>query len=161
MIASRDIMKNSILFICILVVFSGKKTASGKYVFTLIILVGILALAVFAFPLSFVLVLLFPLGEIALAIFILATALGLILIIFPFLFVPAGILAGLSIREAILASRNLAANDVIGNVNFFVVSFVISLGLRNIWQIPAADSLLRSEERRVGKECRSRWSPYH
>ena len=21
--------------------------------------------------------------------------------------------------------------------------------------------LLRSEERRVGKECRSRWSPYH
>ena len=25
----------------------------------------------------------------------------------------------------------------------------------------AADGLLRSEERRVGKECRSRWSPYH
>ena len=23
------------------------------------------------------------------------------------------------------------------------------------------DLLLRSEERRVGKECRSRWSPYH
>ena len=22
-------------------------------------------------------------------------------------------------------------------------------------------SLMRSEERRVGKECRSRWSPYH
>ena len=22
-------------------------------------------------------------------------------------------------------------------------------------------SLVRSEERRVGKECRSRWSPYH
>src|SRR3989475_12161160 len=26
---------------------------------------------------------------------------------------------------------------------------------------PAADSPPRSEERRVGKECRSRWSPYH
>ena len=28
---------------------------------------------------------------------------------------------------------------------------------------PAAkkDVLYRSEERRVGKECRSRWSPYH
>ena len=26
--------------------------------------------------------------------------------------------------------------------------------------VPALD-LLRSEERRVGKECRSRWSPYH
>ena len=24
-----------------------------------------------------------------------------------------------------------------------------------------ADALMRSEERRVGKECRSRWSPYH
>ena len=23
------------------------------------------------------------------------------------------------------------------------------------------NSVLRSEERRVGKECRSRWSPYH
>ena len=26
---------------------------------------------------------------------------------------------------------------------------------------PTGDSLTRSEERRVGKECRSRWSPYH
>ena len=25
----------------------------------------------------------------------------------------------------------------------------------------AAFSVARSEERRVGKECRSRWSPYH
>ena len=24
-----------------------------------------------------------------------------------------------------------------------------------------AEKVLRSEERRVGKECRSRWSPYH
>src|SRR2546425_3684733 len=41
------------------------------------------------------------------------------------------------------------------------------------WTAPTADpvtidtvgsafnTLLRSEERRVGKECRSRWSPYH
>src|SRR5260370_41030351 len=27
--------------------------------------------------------------------------------------------------------------------------------------IGALDQLVRSEERRVGKECRSRWSPYH
>ena len=26
---------------------------------------------------------------------------------------------------------------------------------------PNCGFLLRSEERRVGKECRSRWSPYH
>ena len=25
----------------------------------------------------------------------------------------------------------------------------------------AGESMYRSEERRVGKECRSRWSPYH
>ena len=34
------------------------------------------------------------------------------------------------------------------------------------WRIPIATALemmqeARSEERRVGKECRSRWSPYH
>src|SRR5260370_13162470 len=27
--------------------------------------------------------------------------------------------------------------------------------------LAAVDEALRSEERRVGKECRSRWSPYH
>ena len=27
--------------------------------------------------------------------------------------------------------------------------------------IKSAYSMIRSEERRVGKECRSRWSPYH
>src|SRR4030042_5769305 len=27
--------------------------------------------------------------------------------------------------------------------------------------LPEPVSVLRSEERRVGKECRSRWSPYH
>src|SRR5256885_14824226 len=27
--------------------------------------------------------------------------------------------------------------------------------------MPDPDSITRSEERRVGKECRSRWSPYH
>ena len=27
--------------------------------------------------------------------------------------------------------------------------------------IVSASQIIRSEERRVGKECRSRWSPYH
>src|SRR5258708_34514904 len=32
-----------------------------------------------------------------------------------------------------------------------------------VWTFACGDALLqkRSEERRVGKECRSRWSPYH
>ena len=28
-------------------------------------------------------------------------------------------------------------------------------------QIPEIEERERSEERRVGKECRSRWAPYH
>ena len=28
-------------------------------------------------------------------------------------------------------------------------------------KVPDSQSKRRSEERRVGKECRSRWSPYH
>ena len=30
-----------------------------------------------------------------------------------------------------------------------------------IYTVDEFDILERSEERRVGKECRSRWSPYH
>src|SRR2546430_12022606 len=33
-------------------------------------------------------------------------------------------------------------------------------GLKPVAEIQFAD-YIRSEERRVGKECRSRWSPYH
>ena len=33
--------------------------------------------------------------------------------------------------------------------------------LQNIAQGKYNDVQVRSEERRVGKECRSRWSPYH
>src|SRR3990167_2765720 len=29
------------------------------------------------------------------------------------------------------------------------------------WRPPQVTKVTRSEERRVGKECRSRWSPYH
>ena len=37
------------------------------------------------------------------------------------------------------------------------------IGVANGYSIitPCNSGLLRSEERRVGKECRSRWSPYH
>src|SRR2546425_4004654 len=35
------------------------------------------------------------------------------------------------------------------------------LGIARKFQVPGIYPTLRSEERRVGKECRSRWSPYH
>ena len=36
--------------------------------------------------------------------------------------------------------------------------------VRKLWRLgfqASVDEVVRSEERRVGKECRSRWSPYH
>jgi len=42
---------------------------------------------------------------------------------------------------------------------FFLISFIVlALLVFNDFSI---NWILRSEERRVGKECRSRWSPYH
>ena len=38
---------------------------------------------------------------------------------------------------------------------------VLSAIMKRLADGKAADLILRSEERRVGKECRSRWSPYH
>jgi len=35
------------------------------------------------------------------------------------------------------------------------------LMLDRIYDMDGDQSCIRSEERRVGKECRSRWSPYH
>ena len=32
---------------------------------------------------------------------------------------------------------------------------------KQIDEVQVQDNQIRSEERRVGKECRSRWSPYH
>ena len=43
--------------------------------------------------------------------------------------------------------------------------FTVVMGLTNSYllldQALGQESIGRSEERRVGKECRSRWSPYH
>jgi len=53
------------------------------------------------------------------------------------------------------------------NVDYLLVQFVDIHGAPKVKMVPrdaleaVADSGARSEERRVGKECRSRWSPYH
>ena len=41
------------------------------------------------------------------------------------------------------------------------VLLLLSLGILAVGQVVGEDMAIRSEERRVGKECRSRWSPYH
>ena len=44
---------------------------------------------------------------------------------------------------------------------FFLILAVISYVGPGIINVMVIIGLTRSEERRVGKECRSRWSPYH
>src|SRR5256885_10103750 len=49
------------------------------------------------------------------------------------------------------------------HVQVIEVRLVADLAREGVDDLRVADVLLlrRSEERRVGKECRSRWSPYH
>ena len=37
----------------------------------------------------------------------------------------------------------------------------VDFTIRKTYEYPLTNFNQRSEERRVGKECRSRWSPYH
>ena len=54
-------------------------------------------------------------------------------------------------------SRALKADSIISLAKYFNVSTDYLLGLTE----NTSTNISRSEERRVGKECRSRWSPYH
>ena len=47
------------------------------------------------------------------------------------------------------------------NLGFEYNDFFIPKLLDDTEQLDAVIAEYRSEERRVGKECRSRWSPYH
>ena len=47
------------------------------------------------------------------------------------------------------------------NLNRSTVNNIYRKLRERIAELCEAESLTRSEERRVGKECRSRWSPYH
>ena len=40
-------------------------------------------------------------------------------------------------------------------------NLISETGEPNVWVMDPGVVSMRSEERRVGKECRSRWSPYH
>ena len=55
--------------------------------------------------------------------------------------------------------------EVIRNTPLLVQLFIVFFGLPSLGiklgSMQTALITLRSEERRVGKECRSRWSPYH
>ena len=47
-------------------------------------------------------------------------------------------------------------------MNNFDENYIIELVKKELSKyLTDQEIVLRSEERRVGKECRSRWSPYH
>ena len=71
---------------------------------------------------------------------------------------------------AILAEKDLVTKERYGKITLTETGAALAgqlqAGLRNLERrLPALglelDQEERSEERRVGKECRSRWSPYH
>ena len=61
-------------------------------------------------------------------------------------------------QVATVASNN---DKTIGNLIAEAMEKVGKDGVITVEESKSADTVLRSEERRVGKECRSRWSPYH
>ena len=58
---------------------------------------------------------------------------------------------GVNIEEAVKQIKNIAEKN---KMSGYKIGYILGDDLKEKLQ-------LRSEERRVGKECRSRWSPYH
>ena len=52
-----------------------------------------------------------------------------------------------------------AVTDKIPHLESSLAVAELTVALHYVLNTP--EDILRSEERRVGKECRSRWSPYH
>jgi len=74
-----------------------------------------------------------------------------------------GILFQISESLCFVAAAALALHSRIWRGSLFLlgcVLFLFSVAVMTLAQKTALQSG-RSEERRVGKECRSRWSPYH
>ena len=74
---------------------------------------------------------------------------------------------GQAYMDAVTPFRILSLNYFVqGTFRFTTINIMNALNrvevvlIANIAAV-VIDLLLRSEERRVGKECRSRWSPYH
>ena len=62
---------------------------------------------------------------------------------------------GLEVSETLAAEKMLAADGIDAEIiNIHTIKPIDA-------ELVAASAAKRSEERRVGKECRSRWSPYH
>src|SRR5688572_14382834 len=80
-------------------------------------------------------------------------------LIFPFFLFIVGVAMTLSFGK--LLERGASRNELmLKTAKRAALIFVVGLALHSFPWI-GYDFAHRSEERRVGKECRSRWSPYH
>ena len=64
-------------------------------------------------------------------------------------------------QEIITSKRGMEDKEVRDKVEKLTDNDFVRKGTRKERQRIQREKQLRSEERRVGKECRSRWSPYH
>ena len=68
--------------------------------------------------------------------------------------------------SSILKDSSMVTYFLLRNKKLLLVDDIVDSGktfleiFERFWNMDTA-VLIRSEERRVGKECRSRWSPYH
>src|SRR6267154_3872166 len=68
----------------------------------------------------------------------------------------------LSVGMGIRQSLGLFLTPMTRDLGIAAADFTLAIAMQNIvWGLSQAPVGARSEERRVGKECRSRWSPYH
>src|SRR3989442_13258590 len=77
---------------------------------------------------------------------------------FAFLSIAVALPVSLVCAVDLVASVPCCAVDLVASVPCCAVALLLSLVVS--WFCARAAGT-RSEERRVGKECRSRWSPYH
>ena len=61
------------------------------------------------------------------------------------------------ILKDVLGENFTENNEKYAKINFIIVILMFLVSAIMLFFLPEK----RSEERRVGKECRSRWSPYH
>ena len=89
---------------------------------------------------------------------------SLLVILISMLFASCGISTGKGTEqkgeEISVLRYDKLLNEYVRS-NSFSAMQKLTMDYRQPTKILIEDVLARSEERRVGKECRSRWSPYH
>ena len=75
---------------------------------------------------------------------------------------PAILRINENISSVVAGKVKLDTENLVGSANLSMLNIALKeKSTSNTDETNCACFFMRSEERRVGKECRSRWSPYH